>query len=926
MSLNLSSPPLDRDTVLAVFDGDENRALKVREIGRILQTPPDDRSTLRQLVRTLVEEGDLVALPARRFAIAQKGTLVEGRVQRHPKGYGWLLPEDEDGKDAFLPPDQVRGLCSGDLVLCRIEPAPKGPVAYVEKVLARGRATLTGTLRRDRKALYVEAGPNTIDGPIMIPAGDEGGATDIADGMVVEVLIERWPTSVTAALGRVIRTIGKEGNVKVEIESILTENGIVRPFAPEAEAAAAELPATPDKGDYSGREDLRTEALCTIDGATAKDFDDAVLGVPVKGGIEVTVAIADVAHYVREHEPLDVDAQQRSTSVYYPGHCIPMLPEALSNGLCSLVPHQDRLCMVARFVVGPKGAVSRVRLFQGVMHSHARLTYKKVQAFFDVVDSEGNAAAETSEAGRDIPLPVRDSLHALRKAALALRSARRKRGSQDFDLPEPFIEIGDDDEPVAITTSPRGADSNRLIEDLMIAANEAVATFFEERDWPCVYRIHEPPDADKLERVLALAKFVVDDPQILSAARTREPAGVARLMNALGENPKVTEPVQQALQSLMLRAMMQARYSADNVGHFGLGSDAYLHFTSPIRRYPDLLVHRRLKAHLHNKRRRLSENETEAHTEKLEQLAAFASVQERKALDAERAIIAMYGTRFCQERIGEEHEGVVTGVAEFGAFVRLAEHHVEGMCHVSGFSEYMEYDEVRLRLIGRQSGRIIQLGDRVRVLIAATDIQRRQVSLKLLSNLEDEDDDDSGDETGESASGGDASRDSKRGHRKGKQRVFARGTDDEYRTDPEEEARLRREHYERMRAQKRGAAPMRHDEGERGRSRRNAPGDGAKRDAKGGDRPVKRGRRVDDGEEARGHGPRKSKRGAPKGSTSGRAKTGGKTGSAKKGGAKSGGAKSGGTKKGAAKKSGSRTDGAKKGGASKAPSKRRSKR
>ncbi len=226
MSLNLSSPPLDRDTVLAVFDGDENRALKVREIGRILQTPPDDRSTLRQLVRTLVEEGDLVALPARRFAIAQKGTLVEGRVQRHPKGYGWLLPEDEDGKDAFLPPDQVRGLCSGDLVLCRIEPAPKGPVAYVEKVLARGRATLTGTLRRDRKALYVEAGPNTIDGPIMIPAGDEGGATDIADGMVVEVLIERWPTSVTAALGRVIRTIGKEGNVKVEIESILTENGI----------------------------------------------------------------------------------------------------------------------------------------------------------------------------------------------------------------------------------------------------------------------------------------------------------------------------------------------------------------------------------------------------------------------------------------------------------------------------------------------------------------------------------------------------------------------------------------------------------------------------------------------------------------------------------------------------------------------------
>ena len=354
----------------------------------------------------------------------------------------------------------------------------------------------------------------------------------------------------------------------------------------------------------------------------------------------------------------------------------------------------------------------------------------------------------------------------------------------------------------------------------------------------------------------------------------------------------MTEPVQQALQSLMLRAMMQARYSADNVGHFGLGSDAYLHFTSPIRRYPDLLVHRRLKAHLSAKRKGMNENEQEAITERLETLAAFASVVERKALDAERAIIAMYGTRLCSKHLGEEHEGTVTGVAEFGAFVRLDAHHVEGLCHVSTFGQYVDYDEVRLRLVARGSGDIIQLGDRVRVLIAGADMQRRQVTLKLLANLEDEPNDD------DSAP-------------KGSGRAFATGKDDDYAIDPEEEARLRREHYERMRQKRAGGAPQGPSAPAGGsRPLRRGPSDDvAPRRARGDAPPRTDGSRADKG---RPGGPKSDTKGRPGGPKSGGPKSGGPK--SRGGGGKVKGATSGKPKSGGPKSSGPKSRGPKAGG------------
>lgn len=718
------SLPLDRDAVLAAFRADPERPLKAKEVSRFLELPADERSALRAMLYVLVDDGDLVQLPGRRFLLASQNLLLEGKVSRTARGFGWFIADAEGQVDGFIPPEALAGLLDGDRVLARVEPTARGPVAKVEKVLSRARSLVTGELHRRGESAWVECPREVLGTPIVIPPGEEGGGDEVEDGTVVEVVITQYPTHVTSAIGRVVRVIGRAGELSVEIDRLITDAGVPRVFTPETLEAAAALPDAPSPEDAKGREDVRDIPLCTIDGETAKDFDDAVHGRMEGQDFVLLVAIADVSHYVQEDSPLDEDALQRGTSVYFPGAVIPMLPEALSNGICSLNPHVDRLVLCAELVVSPRGLLKRARFFEGIMRSHARLTYNQVWSYF-----EGDKA--TTEG---IPLEVRDSLDVLRQAARALRQARQRRGSMDFELPETVIEVDEDGEPTRLYPLERN-EAHKLIEDLMLAANEAVAERFMSRGLPAIYRIHEPPNLEKVERFLRLARVIAVEQGVRPPPEKKGTVPSSKDIRAILA-PLGDSRLRRVLDFLLLRAMMQARYSSENVGHYSLASDAYTHFTSPIRRYPDLAVHRLLRAHIRRPRSKPREDEAEAQTNVLEELAARCSDAERRAVGLERNIDALMGAWVMRDRLGEELTGAVSGCAEFGVFVRLFDPFVEGMVPVATIAdEFLEYDELRMRLYGR-SGFEIGVGDRVTVSVDAVNVAKRQVSFRLLKITE----------------------------------------------------------------------------------------------------------------------------------------------------------------------------------------------
>jgi ribonuclease R len=745
----MSTSPTLRAQVLAVLHAATGQALKAKDVSKVLGLSHDDRGDIRHVLFDLVDEGLAVQLPGRRFASAaaeRPDAGIKGTVQRKPSGIGWFVPHDKSRKDAFLPPDQLRGVVDGDVVLARIERAPRGPIATIVKVVERGRTTVTGTLhtghdRRFGRVRFVEVDDNMLSGPVRIT--DDGEGDKAKEGDVVEVELTKPPTTTTPAEGRILRRIGKKGALDVEIERLVVQAGVNRAFPPAVLGEAGQLGEVPGKADFVGREDLRELPIVTIDGETAKDFDDAVWAKkrPRQKKIDVIVCVADVSHYVQYDAPLDREARARGTSIYYPGRVIPMLPEALSNGLCSLRPRVPRLCTVVEFSVDEQGGVHDERLYFGVMQSRARLTYSLVQRFLDEEEGKDEPYAlpkqppEATLSTGQLDDETKESLRALTLASRRLREARKKRGALDFELPELVVELDEQKEPTGLRHNVR-VESQKLIEDLMIAANEAAARFFDEQNFPSVYRIHEEPDDEKLGRFLDLArpawteqtkkplpKNVLDDPT--------SPHSLMTLMHGIGEHPS-----RQALDMLLLRSMKQARYSVDNVGHYGLGSTAYLHFTSPIRRYPDLIVHRLLRERLaagkrtaRKKKPEDKENEAAALVQELEDIAETSSERERKAAELERQIQQLHACWLMKERIGEIHEAMITGCSEAGAFVRLTELHVEGLIRIDALGrEYFDFDADNLRLVGARSREVLGIGGKVTVEVADVDLTRRQIS------------------------------------------------------------------------------------------------------------------------------------------------------------------------------------------------------
>lgn len=511
----------------------------------------------------------------------------------------------------------------------------------------------------------------------------------------------------------ILRVLAPELSLSAKIDRFLAEAEVPVLFPKIVHQEADVFGEKVSDADKKKRNDLREHALCTIDGETAKDFDDAVFA-QIKGkNIEVTVAIADVSHYVKLGSALDEEALSRGTSIYYPGHCVPMLPEQLSNGLCSLKPNVDRLALSASFELGPKGGISNVKLKESLIKSKARLTYGQVQAFYD----------QKPKAEKVIPEAVQTSLVLLKKAAEILRRNRERRGAIDFDIVESVIALDDKGEPLSINPLSR-LESHRIIEDLMVATNEVVAEFFDKKNIPCLYRVHEPPNQEKLENFFktALAFGVLKNGVKTNAASITDPKALQKVIAIYADSE-----YKETLSNLMLRAMMQARYSEKNLMHFGLASSAYLHFTSPIRRYADLIVHRQLRYMLFEKNRKKQIPETMMAT-----IAESISQREVKATDLERKINRLFSATFMAGHVGEIFDAVIVSCTEFGFFVRVIEHHVEGLVHIATIAKtHVNFVPEKMSLVISGSNRILMVGQKVRVKLINVNADRGHIDFEL---------------------------------------------------------------------------------------------------------------------------------------------------------------------------------------------------
>jgi ribonuclease R len=680
----------------------------VKELLRVAGLHPGQQASLKRALRQLVKDGVLrkegkrFSLPEARFPrrAAQRHEVLEGTLSVHRDGFGFV-------DDVFLPPHEVRKALEGDRVRVVKRPSGRGRFeGKVVEVVERRRERGVGVYRVEGDEAWVEPNDPTLP-KIRVPTTQlarPGDAVKVRLGVGADLLRG------DGLVGEVSGSLGRPGDPSQEVLSVVFAKGFSDEFPPAVMDAADAVPLAVDveAALAEGRKDLRQLPLVTIDGADARDFDDAVYAEPSgHGGYRLWVAIADVAHYVRPGTPLDDEAQARGTSVYLPDRVLPMLPERLSNGICSLRPDEDRLCMVAELQIDAQGETKDTRLYPAVMRSAARCTYEEVQAVL-----EGQSVPHRDR--------FRSQFETLAGLARALNRMRAARGAIDFDLPENKVRVGEDGLPTSIERRTR-LESHRLIEALMLAANEAVARFFHQRAVPTVYRFHAEPDPDKLATFLGLAEAYGFD---LGEVEGVDSKALNAFMRQLQGHPE-----QRALNQLLLRSMMQAVYSAENAGHYGLAAEHYLHFTSPIRRYPDLIVHRLLKALWSGAERARQHHEAEL--EGLERLATHCSERERAAVQAEREVVAFYSALLMKERVGEEFEAAVASVTDFGAFAELHDPVVEGLVRLAGLGRAVRFDERRHALV-LPSGRLLKVGQPLRVRIASVSLERRQIELEVV--------------------------------------------------------------------------------------------------------------------------------------------------------------------------------------------------
>jgi ribonuclease R len=703
--------PQAREKIFNLFKEKPRLRLTPLEITRSAGFKQDDLQVVIDCLRQLVREGRMVRLKKNHYGLPDSDNLMTGRVHAHPDGYGFLILDEKNGVDLYLNRREMRRVMHGDRVMVRVDRNKRGGLeTHIVQVLERGHKRLVGTYDEIEGHGYLVPMDPRIAPVIPLTRGHERPEK----GKIIAAEISRYGTATSPPQAELLKVIGNPDDPEVQVQSIVFRYGLSTSFPPEVHRETSSSSFAVSAEEIASRTDLRAWPIVTIDGERTRDFDDAVYVRKTDQGYELYVCIADVAYYVSPGTALDQEAYSRATSVYFPDRAIPMLPEALSNGICSLNPHEDRLTKTACIEYDAAGEVIGSRFFNSVIRSRERMTYTDVRRI--LVDRDPATIERYAELVPQFEL--------MEELTLLIFEKRKARGNLDFDLPEAEIILDIQGVPEDIIRAERNI-AHRIIEEFMIAANEAVARHLTIKELPTLYRVHEGPEKESLE---AVAPFLLSLGYRLPLKKDKiAPLEIQKLLEAARGKPE-----ERVLNRVLLRAMKQALYQPENIGHFGLASRCYTHFTSPIRRYPDLIVHRMLDKALRGDK--LTGTAREGLSSYLIEAGKHTSNRERNAMDAEREMVALKKTQFMMDKIGEEYSGFITSLTNFGFFVELDSYFVEGLVKIASLTDddYYYYEKEYL-IKGIRHGRKFRLGDNVRVKVARINAFRSEIDFELIS-------------------------------------------------------------------------------------------------------------------------------------------------------------------------------------------------
>jgi len=701
---------LTRDDILKLMQDKAYRPLLLKELIGLFNVSRKERPVFKEMIGDMLEKGLIVKIRGDRYGLPGKMNLITGVLQGHPDGYGFVKSDLEGEADLFVPKRNMMGAMHNDRVVARIESADRGGrlEGRIIRILERFHSRIVGRFERGKNFGFVIPSDRKISHDIYIPPKLFNKAKD---GDVVVAKIIAYPQKTRNPEGEIIKVLGRSSTPGIDTGMIIEEYELPTEFPEDVITEAEALPGEVAESMLKERVDLRSLKTVTIDGERAKDFDDAVSIERLPDGrFRLWVHIADVSYYVPWGSELDNESYNRGTSVYLPDRVIPMFPERLSNHICSLNPREDRLTLTAEMMFDGNGNRINYKIYESVINSNERMTYTAVKEILE--DEDSKIISRYSD--------LIETFHLMRELCLKLRAKRMGRGSIDFDLPEPEIILDLQSKTINIVRSERNI-AHQIIEEFMLAANETIAQHMGNKEIPFIYRVHESPDEDK---IMEFNEFM-EDLGYKFKLNHQQPKTFQRLLNKLEGKSEET-----LINQLLLRSMKQARYSTENIGHFGLASEHYTHFTSPIRRYPDLIVHRLIKEV--SKNRRVKEDRRSLLDAKLKDIAKHSSERERLSMEAEREVVELKKLEFMQDKIGSEYDGVISGVVAFGFFVELEDILVEGLVRVTSmYDDFYRFEERQHRLAGDRTDKVYRLGDKVRVRVDKVDMEKRKIDFIL---------------------------------------------------------------------------------------------------------------------------------------------------------------------------------------------------
>ncbi|HYE83513.1 MAG TPA: ribonuclease R [Clostridia bacterium] len=700
-----------KNKLLSFMKEDAYKPLTYNELIQEFQQEFQQASEFEEVLNSLLEDGSIIITRKNKYGVTEKMNLIPGRIQGNKKGFGFLIPDNKEIRDLFIPVENLNGAMHNDRVIVRLtagELGTKKSEGEVIKILKRSNEKVVGTFESGKGFGFMVPDDPRIYQDIFISKSDFNGARD---GHKVVVEITEWPEARRNPEGVVVEILGHKDDIGTDIISIIRGHNLPEDFPTEVEEQAGKIPERVSEADITKRKDLRDRVIVTIDGEDAKDLDDAVsLELLPNGNYMLGVHIADVSHYVFENSYLDKEALKRGTSVYLVDRVVPMLPRRLSNGICSLNPQIERLTLSCDMEIDKKGKVKKYEIYESVIKTKERMTYKNVNKILEGSDPE----VMEKYSG------LVDTFRQMEKLMEILNNRRRSRGSIEFEFEETKIILDEKGRPVEIRPYERGI-SEKIIEEFMLVCNETIAEHMYWKEIPFVYRVHEDPNAEKLQ---AFNEFIFNFGYHLKGIAEIHPKALQQLTDQI----KGTKE-ERIINTLMLRSLKKARYTSTSMGHFGLAAKYYCHFTSPIRRYPDLMIHRIIKEDIHGK---LTEKRLKHLQSVIEGIAEQSSIRERAADEAERAVEDLKKTEYMKDRIGEEYEGIISNVTSFGMFVEL-ENTIEGLVHMSNMEDdYYQYDEVHHTLIGERKRKTFRIGDNVRIRVQGADIANRTIDFVLV--------------------------------------------------------------------------------------------------------------------------------------------------------------------------------------------------